>query len=162
MAYCRLQTLWVSGYIETGHGSCLVGGDFLIIDQETGKDNTLAPQLLTMQVGCSALLLPIVAGDKVTAGTVNYDGQISVQAVHSGGDTGELITRVLPCWTVHASAAGDCLFAAPASWPVVLALALACAACTMPWHLPSLLPHCHALPCPAMPRPQLWPTLSGW
>ncbi|KAL4430152.1 hypothetical protein ABPG77_004934 [Micractinium sp. CCAP 211/92] len=26
-------------------------------------------------------------GDKVTAGTVNYDGQISVRAVHSGGDT---------------------------------------------------------------------------
>lgn len=25
----------------------------------------------------------------MTAGTVNYDGQITVQAVHSGGDTGE-------------------------------------------------------------------------
>lgn len=30
----------------------------------------------------------LLAGDKVTAGTVNYDGQITVQAVHSGGDTG--------------------------------------------------------------------------
>lgn len=33
------------------------------------------------------------AGDKVTAGTVNYDGQITVQAVHSGGDTGEHVLR---------------------------------------------------------------------
>jgi hypothetical protein len=37
-----------------------------------------------------ALPAPLIvcAGDKVTAGTVNYDGQISVQAIHSGGDTG--------------------------------------------------------------------------
>ncbi len=27
------------------------------------------------------------AGDRVTAGTMNYDGQLAVRAVHSGGDT---------------------------------------------------------------------------
>lgn len=40
-------------------------------------------------------MLPL-AGDKVTAGTVNYDGQITVQAVHSGGDTGETCRRGMP------------------------------------------------------------------
>lgn len=33
----------------------------------------------------------------MTAGTVNYDGQITVQAVHSGGDTGAVARQTGSC-----------------------------------------------------------------
>jgi len=87
----------------------------------------------------------------VTAGTVNYDGQISVQAVHSGGDTGEL-THVLRSSTVHVAAAVACFPSLPIGLLPLHLLAL-------PAWRPDICPY-HSLL--ALPFVQPWPTLCEW
>lgn len=66
----------------------------MVVRKSRGRcQGVCSPAMLKGQLlaQLSAPLTPVLclpAGDKVTAGTVNYDGQITVQAVHSGGDTG--------------------------------------------------------------------------
>ncbi|PSC75437.1 copper-transporting ATPase chloroplastic [Micractinium conductrix] len=70
--------------VATGDLLTVLPGDRVPVDGVVvGGRSTVDESALTGEP------LPVTKaqGDKVTAGTVNYDGQLSVQATHSGGDT---------------------------------------------------------------------------